>query len=138
MKSAANLAADKTPQSPWLFERMIEHPFEPFTDPAHADQGDERPKHVVGAFSDLIDAGVAHHALVRLVAEIGLPAENLDHVVDDDPQRLGGKNLEHGGFEHVILGAAVDEAGALAGGRFHGEGVSSHESDLLLDQLELA
>ncbi len=103
-----------------------------------ADHGDERPQHVVGPFADLVDAGVAHHAFVRLVGEERLAAVDLHGVVDDLPQRLGGPDLEHGGFEHVVLEAAVDEAGALGRGRLHGEGVGGHVGDLLLDQLELA
>ena len=81
--------------------------------------------------------GIAHHALVRLVGEVGLAAEDLHRVVDDLPQCLGGPHLEHGGFEHVILEAAVDEAGTLARRRLHREGVGGHVGDLFLDQLEL-
>ena len=95
-------------------------------------------QHVVGPFADHVDAGVAHHALVRLVGEVALAAVDLHRVVDDLPQGVGGQDLEHGGFEHVVLGAAVDEGGALRGRRLHGEGVGGHEGDLLLDQLELA
>ena len=106
--------------------------------PLHADHGDEGPQHVVGPFADLVDAGVAHHALVGLVGEVA-PGRRRSGIVSLTicHERLGGPDLEHGGFEHVVLGAAVDEGGALAGRRLHGEGVGGHVGDLLLDQLEL-
>ena len=72
-----HLAAAEAPERAELLERMVkgvQHALQLLADAAHADQGDERPQHVVGPFADHVDAGVAHHALVRLVGEVGLAA----------------------------------------------------------------
>src|SRR5437016_1951130 len=103
-------------------KKSIPDPEELHADAAHADHGDERAEHVVGPFADLIDASVAHHALIGLVLKVALATVDLHRVVDDLPEYVGGPDLEHGGFEHVVVGATVDEVSALADGRFHGEG----------------
>src|SRR5205823_11884098 len=111
----------------------VEDAAQRFAHAAHADDGDERLEYFIGALADHVDPRVAHHAFVGLIGEVRLTAEDLDGVVDDGPEMVGGEDLEHGGFEHVIVGAAVDGGGALGRGRFHGKRVRRHDSELLFD-----
>ena len=111
-------------------EQLVDHRL-------HADHGDEHAQDVVGSFADHVEPGVAHHPFIGFIAKERLPAEDLDRVVDDRPQGIGGPDLEHGGFQ-LDVATAVDEGSALVDRGFHGEGVGRHVGDLLLDQLEFA
>ena len=63
---------------------------------------------------------------------------DLERVVEDPPQRLGGEHLEHGRFEHEVAFARVDQGGRLIGAGLHRERAGLHVGELLLDQLEAA
>src|ERR1017187_1044993 len=84
------------------FLQAVQRGLQALADVAHAHQRDERLEDLVGSFANGIDPRVAHHALVRLVAEVALAAEYLQRLVDAVPKGFGRKDLEDGGLEHVI------------------------------------
>ncbi len=88
---------------------------ESFSNLPHADKGDKRFQNFVGAFSDRVNARVPHHAFERFVVEVALAPVNLERFINALPEHLGGIDLEDRGFEHVIVGAPVDERGGLDG-----------------------
>ena len=117
--------------------RVLANPIQLHAGRSRTDHGDERLQDIVGPLADRVDPRIAHHPLVRFVAEVGLPAEDLDRVVDDRPEMFGGEHLQDGRFEHVIFGPAIDEGRALHRQRLHRESVGRHVGDLLFHQLEL-
>ena len=140
-EQGAELAAGEAAEAREVAERRIDgvaNALQLQADVAHADEGGEGPEHVVGPFADRVDPGVADHPLEGLVGEIGQAAVKLKRVAEDSGQRFGGKDLEHGRFEHEVAFAGVDQGGRLIGAGLHRERAGLHVGQLLLDQLEIA
>src|ERR1700687_3137623 len=66
---------------------------------------------LVGAFPDLGDFCVAHQALDAKIAAVTVAAVHLHRLRGDSHRKVGGAQLEHGGFQAELAGAAVDQRG---------------------------
>src|SRR6476469_1361330 len=75
--------------------------------------GDDDALHLVGAFVDLGDLGVAHHPLDRVVAGVAVAAEHLYGVRRDLHRHVGGEALGRGPEEREV---GVSALGAAGGG----------------------
>ena len=107
-------------------------------DVSQAVHGDERAEHIVRSFADEVQPGVAHHPLEGLIGEEARPAPDLQAVIDDPPQGIAGEDFDHRGFQHVILGPAVDQSGRVIGRAFHRISLRGGEGDFFFDQFKLA
>src|SRR3954454_7047660 len=74
--------------------------------------GDDDALDLVGAFVDLGDLGVAHHALDGVLVDVAVAAEDLDGVDGDLHGVVGGEQLGH---RAVLRGLGVAGVGQGAG-----------------------
>src|SRR5260370_31147183 len=68
---------------------------------------DHEPLNLGGPLPDLVDLGVAHPFLDGILADVAVPAENLNGVDRDLHRHVGGKRLRHAAIgareEHIVL-----------------------------------
>ncbi len=83
---------------------------------------DQLAMHLVGAFPDLRDLGVAHQPLDAVVADIAVAAVHLHGLGGHAHGEVGGPQLGDRGLEAEIGRAAVDQIGDMVEpGLAHGE-----------------
>ncbi len=86
----------------------------------HEPAGDDEAVDLVGALEDAVDAGVAVGALGGVLLDVAVAGEDLDGLVDDAVEHLGGPDLDDGALDGVVLDRLLNGGGVVSCRRWQG------------------